>query len=89
MLKSLVGATLVAATLSLPALAAEPTPPAAGPVVLDDRQLDQVSAGDAGISPIDVFFFAHNVFAANSGGLPWPAQKAIWLLHKPIVAADN
>lgn len=87
MLKSLVGATLVAATLSLPALAAEATPPTAGPVVLDDRQLDQVSAGYTG-SLGGAFWQAHAVLARNSGGLPELAQIAIWLIHEPFLHSD-
>lgn len=87
MLRTLLGAAIVGAVLSTAALAGEPTPPAAGPLVLDDRQLEAISAGNTGHGGLvgAAFFQAHNSFAANAGGLPQPAQRLIILLHAPLV----
>jgi hypothetical protein len=90
MLKSLACAGLVAGGLTGAALAAEPLPQPTGPVVLGDEQLDRVAAGNSWSSlPVQAFFFSHGILAANSGGLPELAQKAIILLHKPFLNGNT
>lgn len=87
MRKLLAIATLLAGPLSGAALAAEPQPQPAGPLVLGDEQLDRVAAGYLGgclCLPYQAFYQAHDTLAANSGGLPGPAQTAIGLVHTAI-----
>lgn len=89
MLKSLACAALLAGTLSGAALAAEPQPQPAELLVLGEEQLDRVAAGISLSGPFGLasssFFAAHNILAANSGGLPDAAQTAIGLLHIVIL----
>lgn len=93
MLKSLACAALLAGTLSGAALAAEPQPQPAGPLVLGEEQLDRVAAGISLGGPLGLasssFFAAHDVLAANSGGLPDAAQTAIGLVHQAIFLLSN
>lgn len=79
-----VTATLLTAVLSTAALATEPPSPSTGPTLLDERQLDQVSAG---LAPLvgSVFWQVHNRLASGLVNLPEPAPTVILLLHTPIL----
>jgi|DewCreStandDraft_4_1066084.scaffolds.fasta_scaffold00262_114 hypothetical protein len=80
MRKAMIAAALVVGSLAAGAQAAEPPPPATGPVVLDAQQLDRVAAGFGSVAG-GAFWQAHGVLAELVGILPEPAPTAVGLLH--------
>lgn len=88
MLDKVLAGVAIAGILAGPALAADTSAPSTGPVTLDERQLEAVTAGNTG-NDLGVvgqaFWLSHGTLARNTGVLPEPAQRVILLLHAPFI----